>query len=116
MRSSSRSPGHGRCGIRSLRFDGQFAKADGSKVEDAKITTLKVVGQDATRVDVSGEFVNTMAQPGQGAAPKSDQRLLAAIVPTAEGPYYIKFLGPSETIASHAKAFDGLIESIVAAP
>ena len=50
------------------------------------------------------------ANPGFTA---DNQRLLAAIVPSGDGPYYFKFLGPSATMGAHAEAFDGLLQSIV---
>lgn len=97
------------------RWIGQFSNPDGSRVQDAKLTSVQVAGQDATRVEVAGRYSSSMA-PGQNASPKPDQRLIAAIVPTPDGPYYFKFLGPSETVTAHANAFDALIGSIVAAP
>jgi hypothetical protein len=52
-------------------------------------------------------------QPGQGT---SGQRLIAAIVATSQGPYYIKLLGPEKTVAKNRAAFDGMIASIKPAP
>jgi hypothetical protein len=97
------------------RWIGQFSNPDGSQVKDAKLTSVKVAGRDATRVEVAGQYASSMT-PGQNTVPKPDQRLIAAIVQTAEGPYYFKFLGPNDTVTAQADAFDGLIGSIVAAP
>jgi hypothetical protein len=96
------------------RWVGQFTKADGSAVTDAKQTSMKVGGLDVIKVDVEGEYGGGMGAPGQGQPTKSNQRLLAAIVNSGGGPYYFKFLGPAETIKAQSKAFDGLLESIVA--
>ena len=94
------------------RWIGQFSNADGSPVTKASVETISVAGQDATRVDVSGRYTNTMMGGGQGSAPRPDQRLVATIFPSAEGPYYFKFLGPKDTVGAQAGAFDGLIQSI----
>jgi hypothetical protein len=42
--------------------------------------------------------------------------MIAAIVETSGGPYYIKFIGPNKTVTDHAASFDALIDSIVASP
>jgi hypothetical protein len=54
-----------------------------------------------------------MAPQGQQEAARAGVGMLAAIVDTNGGPYYIKFIGPSATVAEHGAAFDGLIASIV---
>jgi hypothetical protein len=94
------------------RWVGQFSGPGGTQAGDAKVGKTEVAGGTATTVDVAGQYTNAMMQGGSGAATKTDQRLLAAIVPSGDGPYYFKFLGPSETVGAQAKAFDGLIRSI----
>jgi len=98
------------------RWVGQFTKPDGSPVTDAKQTSSKVSGFDVTKVEVAGQFVSGMGGPGQKDAPQPGQGMLAAIVDTDGGPYYIKFIGPGATVAEHGPAFDALIASIVASP
>ena len=53
---------------------------------------------------------------GAAQAGLSDQRLIAAIVYSNEGPYYFKFLGPNATVTEFRGAFDALLDSIVASP
>jgi len=96
------------------RWVGQFSNQDGSRVENPSLALVKAGDQEITRVEVAGRYANTMAQPGQAAAEQSGQRLIAAIVQSADGPYYFKFLGPDETVTAQAKEFDGLLQSIVA--
>lgn len=97
------------------RWVGQFSNPDGSAVTNPNIALIKVGEQEVTRVEVAGQYASTMAKPGQAAAPQAGQRLIAAIVRTESGPYYFKFLGPDETVTGQAAAFDGLLQSIVAA-
>jgi hypothetical protein len=98
------------------RWVGQFSNPDGSPVSDAKQTSSKVSGYDVTKLDVTGQYAGGMKTQGQQEAPQAGQRMLAAIVDTNGGPYYIKFVGPSATVAEHSAAFDTLIASIVASP
>ena len=43
-------------------------------------------------------------------------RMLAAIVTTEAGPYYVKLLGPKATVARWQSSFDGFIGSLRPAP
>lgn len=98
------------------RWVGQFTQADGSPVTGAEQSSSTVAGFKVTKVNVAGRFASDMGAPGQGAAPQDDQRLIAAIVETPGGPYYLKLLGPNATVTAQAKTFDGLLASIVASP
>jgi len=98
------------------RWVGQFTKPDGSPVSDSKQTRSQVAGFDVTKVEVTGLYAGGMSAAGQPEAPRPDQGLLAAIVNTKDGPYYLKLLGPEATVSENRAAFDGLIASIVASP
>lgn len=98
------------------RWIGQFTNPDGSPVTDAKRTSSKTSGLDVTKVEVAGQFASGMGAPGQPQTAQAGQRLIAAIVNSAGGPYYFKFLGPSATVTENAAAFDALVASIVASP
>lgn len=97
------------------RWVGQFSTKDGKPVTERKLDSLEVAGHDITRLEVAGTYSSGMGGPNQPDTPVADQRMIAAIVYTAGGPYYFKFLGPDETVAKHAETFDGLLSSIVAA-
>ncbi len=98
------------------RWIGQFANADGSPVTNAKKSSSKVSGFDVTVLEVAGQYAGGMGAAGQQQAAKANQRLVAAIVNTAGGPYYFKFLGPSATVTENGAAFDELIASIATSP
>jgi hypothetical protein len=98
------------------RWIGQFTNPDGSPVSDAKQSSSKVSTFDVTKLEVAGKFAGGMAAAGQPQAPQADQRLIAAIVNTAGGPYYFKFLGPNASVTENGVVFDALIASIVASP
>ena len=39
-------------------------------------------------------------------------RLRAAVIETANGPYFIKLTGPAKTIAAHDKAFEQFLSTV----
>jgi hypothetical protein len=98
------------------RWIGQFSNSDGSPVSDAKQGSSQISGLDVTKLEVAGQFASGMGAQGQPQAPQTGQRLIAAIVNTAGGPYYFKFLGPNASVTENAAAFDELIQSIVPTP
>jgi hypothetical protein len=98
------------------RWVGQFSNPDGSPVSNAKRSSTRASDFNVTRIDVAGEYAGGMGAAGQPGPAKSDQRLIAAIVDTPEGPYYMKFLGPNASVTENAGAFDELIASISPSP
>lgn len=97
------------------RWYGQFQQQDGSASKDkAKVSRRTVSGMPVTEVDVSGAYapgsMNPMMPHGQ--EPKPGYRMLAAIVETAQGPYFFKLTGPERTVEKWHKPFDRFIERI----
>lgn len=94
------------------RWFGQFTQPDGRQTADvAKIEKRQVAGTDVHLVDVSGTYLD---QPGPFApgVERTDFRMLAAIVETPQANYFIKYYGPSQTVAESAKAFQTMIEGL----
>ncbi|MDH3726173.1 MAG: hypothetical protein OER77_01460 [Myxococcales bacterium] len=98
------------------RWIAQFTHKDGSRVVDVKPVEKKVSGFDVTQIEVSGEYDGGMTPGGRPGQATSEQRLIAAIVETPMGPYYIKLLGPDATVAENRKVFDAMIASIKPTP
>lgn len=95
------------------RWVGQMQQPDGKpssavmKRESRTINGLKV-----TLVDVSGTYVAEM-MPGSAQRHNSPGfRLRAAVIETADGPYFIKLTGPSKTITAHDKSFEAFLSSV----
>jgi len=101
------------------RWYGQFSQPDGTATKDkASTKTLKLAGCTVTIVDVSGTYKDMPGGPFAGgqAVERPDYRMLAAIVETPErGSYFLKFYGPSATVAKHADGFRRMVEGLVAA-
>ncbi|NUQ65283.1 MAG: hypothetical protein HUU20_22685 [Pirellulales bacterium] len=94
------------------RWLGQFTQPDGSSTaEKAKTEKKQVAGTEVTVVDVSGTYRDSRG-PFAPAVERPGYRMLAAIVPTSQGNYFIKLYGPKKTIAANEKAFAKMIEGI----
>ena len=98
------------------RWTRQFTNKDGSAVVEAVPVEKKIAGFDVTLLDVAGEYRGGMTPTGQPGPALSDQRLIAAIVETPQGPYYIKLVGPADTVSNNKAAFDGMLASITPVP
>jgi len=96
------------------RWVGMFAKADGSSASgDAKTEKKTVNGLNVTTVDVEGVYTNQSMGPMAGSSgPKSDYRMLAAIVETPGGPWFFKLTGPKQTVEKWKGSFDEFVQTI----
>lgn len=94
------------------RWKGQFSQPDGSKAADkAKVEKLEVAGCEVNLVDVSGTYSDARGMFAP-AVERPDYRMLAAIIVTPEGNYFIKFYGPEKTVGQQAAAFRAMIEKL----
>lgn len=93
------------------RWVGQFRNPDGSALQGVEPVTEKIAGLEVTRVEVAGSYASGM---GDDAAQQRlpGQRMIAAIVNTPTGPYYLKFFGDDEVVTKNRAAFEGLLRSI----
>ncbi len=89
------------------RWRDQFAESDGGKTR-----TLTVSGMPVTILDISGTFAGMQGPMSGGGAPKTDQRMLAAIVESSNGAFYFKLVGPIATVTHWQKSFDEFIASV----
>lgn len=94
------------------RWYGQFTQPDGSKTADkAKLEELELAGLKVHVVDMSGTFKD-QAGPFAPATIRENYRMLAAIIPTKEGAWFAKFVGPAATVEKHAAAFQEMIKGL----
>ena len=100
------------------RWYGQFTQPDGSATKERATTKkLKVAGCDVTIVDIGGTYKDMPGGPFAGgqAVERPGYRMLAAIVQTGGGNYFLKFYGPAATVAKHSDGFVKMLEGMVAA-
>ena len=88
------------------RWKKQFGHVSGN------VMNLTVGGKKVTVLDISGTYAASMRPMGGGDKPKSNYRMLAAIVESPTGPYYFKLTGPKETVGKWAGSFDRFLKSV----
>jgi hypothetical protein len=96
------------------RWCGQLAQPDGrSSKEVAKITQETFNGLKVHSLDVSGILVAPVSPGDSKKQNKPNQRMLASIVVTPEGNYFIKSVGPKSTLDAHADSYKSFIQSVM---
>jgi hypothetical protein len=94
------------------RWLSQFTQPDGKPSKEvAKVEQASFAGQQASLLSVSGRYA-ARAMPGGQAVDKSDQSLLAAIVPSPKGPYYFRLIGDRAAVAAQSGKFRELLASL----
>ena len=95
------------------RWLGQMQQPDGKPSSTvAKRSTRTINGLKVTLVDVGGTYVAEMT-PGSAQRHNSPNfRLRAAVIETANGPYFIKLTGPAKTIGASEKSFEAFLSSL----
>jgi hypothetical protein len=94
------------------RWKKQFEPPAGKTLEDvSKVSTVPLKTGKATVLDVKGtyQFKASPMAPGP-AEPRPNQRMLAVVLETPKGNYYIKLVGPEKTVEKNKKGFDGWIK------
>jgi len=95
------------------RWCGQFEGPGGTPAKDsAKITKREVSGLPVTVLDVSGTYVAPVRIGAPERFHKPSFRMIAAVVQTKGGSFFLKLVGPEKTLAANAKKFDAVIESV----
>lgn len=95
------------------RWLGQMQQPDGkpsSAVAQRQKRTVN--GLAVTLVDVAGTYIAEMTPGAKERHNSPNFRLRAAVIETANGPYFIKLTGPATTIAAHDKAFEQFLSSV----
>ncbi len=88
------------------RWAGQFTQPDGRQSEDI-ISVRKDTVNDLkqTIVDVSGTFQFKMTPAQSSSTEKPNFRMIAAVVESGSGPWFVKFVGPHRTIDKWQDSF-----------
>lgn len=94
------------------RWLSQMKQADGGSSKTvAKEERFEVNGLKVTTVDVGGTYV-AETSPGSGTFEnKPGYRLLAAVVETPNGSYFVKLLGPEKTVVQWNESFLSFVKS-----
>jgi hypothetical protein len=84
------------------RWKGMFRDAD------ARTEQFTVEGVKVTYLDISGTYLlrKRSFDPQEQPQPQPGSRMFAIVFESANGPYYIRLVGPEKTVAQHKPAFD----------
>lgn len=95
------------------RWAAQFKQPDGSATTE-QMTVKKSTSPDREvhTVDIAGTYVDRPPFAGQG-VDRPGYRMLAAIIVTKKGNYFIKVTGPIRTMTFHEAKFKELIASLM---
>ena len=97
------------------RWKGMFARPAEMKEEDfARRKDLVLDGMKVTVLELQGTYLG--ASFARQAKPKQDHRMIAAVVETKGGNYYIRTLGPRATIDHWRKPIFEMIGNMKAGP
>ncbi len=95
------------------RWVAQMAQPDGSdSTAAARTSHLTTHGLPVTLVDVSGTYV---AEKSPGSPEHYNQpgfRLIAAVVETPDGPFFVKVIGPAATVGRWESSVTTFLESL----
>lgn len=95
------------------RWLGQMQQPDGrASSAVAKRQTRSANGLALTLVDVSGTYVAEVTPGSPERHNNPNFRLLAAVVQTPNGPYFIKLTGPARTVGVWDTTFDQFLATI----
>lgn len=95
------------------RWYGQFQQPDGGNTADlAKVEKFEAGGFLVTQVDVSGTYTGSMGPMDGGGEPMPDYRMLAGVVETPQGPWFLKCTGPEEVMEPAVGEVRALLETV----
>jgi hypothetical protein len=95
------------------RWKQQFQPPAGKTIDQvSKTETIKGAGATSTLLDISGTYMFKARpmDPGPG-EPRPDYRMLAAVLGTPKGNYFIRLVGPEKTVAAARKDYVAWLKS-----
>ncbi len=93
------------------RWYRQFEQPDGSDTAShARVGRFQAGGLSVTLVEVGGTYLGGMG-PGESGQPRPGFRLVAGVVETASGPWFLKCTGPDATMSPAAPGVQALLRS-----
>lgn len=95
------------------RWAGQMKRDPNTPEADyMKRSHKKVLEMPITFVELRGTFVEPRFGPGPKPAPKPNFIMLAAVLETPDGPYFIKTTGPAKTVTHWYKAWHAALDGL----
>lgn len=96
------------------RWKAQMTAADGKPLPDSAVVRdqFEAGGMKVHLIDIAGTYAAGAMVPGQpAAAPVANYRMIAAVIESPNGPWFVKATGPVETISQQREAIRAFIAS-----
>ena len=97
------------------RWKGMFSTEEGKPLSDGDVKQESYTANElnVTVVEISGRYTESSMLPGAApAGPRSNHRMIAAIVETADGSWYFRCTAPAATMAKHEAGIRSLLKSV----
>jgi len=89
------------------RWKGFFVPPEGKRIGDvAKVQKMKVGAVPVTYLDIHGTFSFRPFDPNAKTTLRANYRMLGVAFESKKGPYFIRMVGPADTVAYFKKGFD----------
>jgi hypothetical protein len=93
------------------RWKKQFTPPKGKKADDvAKVSEIKVGGQEATMLEISGTYSAPPFDPTYKGRKLEGFKMVGIQLDVGDNTYQIKLIGPAKTVEKNRKAFDEWIK------
>ncbi|RMF62270.1 MAG: hypothetical protein D6743_12310 [Calditrichaeota bacterium] len=94
------------------RWYSQFIQPDGRATSEvAKVETATVNGHKQTTVDITGTYLFQATPMSPHTTEKPGFRMLATVIETPGGPYFVKFVGPEKTVTKWQESYHTFVAS-----
>ncbi len=89
------------------RWKTMFKPPEGKTAEQAsKVDSTKYGSIKATVLDIHGTYLFKPVPMAPESEPRAGHRMLAAVLETPHGPYFLRFVGPEKTVGQNKKDFE----------
>ena len=93
------------------RWKDSFVPPEGKKIDDvAKVQKMNVGNIPVTYLDIQGTYRFPSFNPNDKTTIRPNYRMLAVIFESKKGPYFIRMVGPANTVAYYKKGFEEWIK------
>ena len=95
------------------RWKGQFTTAEGAPLpaDAVREESFESNGMQMTLLEVHGTYNNSMMPGAGGGSTTAENRMIAGIVQTETGPWFIKAVGPDAAIAAERENITAFLKS-----
>ncbi|MFQ5702013.1 MAG: hypothetical protein ACE5HU_09235, partial [Acidobacteriota bacterium] len=103
----------GTVGANLQRWYGQFVQPDGKDTADtARVDRFNAGGLAVTVVRVAGTYTASGGPTMRGGVPRPDYGMVAGVIETGGGPWFLKCVGPETTVRAAAPGIRAALSTV----